>query len=225
MKALLWKDLRAGRVMLASALAALVCVYVVGCLVNVYSQWRYGVPSMAWSHMMFTCAICSLLLELPAAAMLGGCSFAAERADRSAEFLAYMPVSRGKMAASKALLALGVLGAIWLLNLAVLWTVESHVGPPDTAGSLGRTTWGLVSICGCMFGVAWLCSAMAGSPALAACAGICVPVLLVVVAVFISKTLVVSESTLDRWFTCLCGSVGLAGFLLGWRYYVHGVEP
>lgn len=225
MRALLWKDLRVMRMVLAYAFGALVCVYAVGCLVNVYAQWRYGFPARAWPHLLFLCAICSLVLELPTAAMLGGCSFAAERADRSAEFMAYMPVSRGKVVVSKAVLTLGVLSAVWLLNLAVLWTAAPSVEPAHTDGSIDRTTWVLVSIGACMFGVAWLCSTIADSHALAASVGMCVPLLLGGAALLIGQTLGVSESALDLWFPRACAAAGVIGFLLGCRYYLHRVGP
>ena len=225
MRALLWKDLRVMRVVLAYAFSVLLCVYAVGCLINVYSQWRYGFPARDWSSMLFICAMCSLGLELPAAAMLGGCSFAAERADRAAEFMAYLPVSRGKVVLSKAALTLSVLGLVWVVNLAVLFAVESRIELSDSSSSIGTTTQVLVAICACMFGVAWFCSAMVNSHALATCLGIIIPLLLGGIVFFVSDTFGLSQAIIDHWFPRCCGALGAIGFLLGWRHYLHRVEP
>lgn len=225
MSALLWKDLRAMRVAIGYVLVILIGVYLVCCLINLYALWSSDFRIKPWPQVLVTCAICSLLLELPAAAMFGGSAFAAERADRSAEFLAYLPISRVKMAASKALLALGVLGAVWLANLMVVWAAQSQGAVSDSAHSFGDLAWALVAICVCMFGIAWLCSAVVSSSGLAATAGICAPIVLVVAAVLLGQTLEVSERAVDLWFNWSCGASGVTGFLLGSHLYLRGVEP
>jgi hypothetical protein len=126
---------------------------------------------------------------------------------------------------SKAVLTLSVLCAVWVVNLAVLWAVESRAELSGGAGPIGTTIRVLAAISACMFGIAWFSSAMANSHALATSMGICVPLLLGGMVFFISDAFGVSQMTIDRWFPRFCSAVGVIGFLLGWRYYLQRVEP
>ena len=222
MKTLLWKDICVNRMVLWYALASVAGVYLVAVAVNVYGQIRYGFPVKEWPEMLDLAAVLSLALQLPAATMFGGCAFAAERADRSAEFLAYLPIPRGKAVLSKAVLALGVLTFIWAVNSSVFYSM--NIDGKDTSG-IERTIgmMGVVSLC--MFGTAWLCSAVSSSHALSAAVGVLVPVTLGLGAVGLASLAGWPDATVERWLPRILLATGVACFLGGARYYVWRVEP
>jgi len=227
MKTLLWKDIRVNRMVLGYALAALAGVYLAAAIVNWCALWRYGFPLREWSEMLFLAGMMSLILEMPAAAMLGGCAFAAERADRSAEFIACLPIPRGRIVLSKATLALGALAIIWLVNSTVLYLVEVRLNPASGlgAGSVSRTLGIMGSISLCMFGVAWLSSACSSSHALAASTGIIVPVALALGVVGFAALMDLPQDTADRWMPRLCLGAGIVCFFAGVWYFLRRVEP
>ena len=66
----------------------------------------------------------SLVLSSIIIAMVCGCAFSLERADRSAEFLAYMPPSRKRIVTSKAIVNVFAILAIQILNPLVLFAVS-----------------------------------------------------------------------------------------------------
>ncbi len=62
----------------------------------------------------------------------GANAIARERADRSAEFLAYLPISRVRILASKAALPLAVVSVVWAAALAahlVAYAIDGGTGP------------------------------------------------------------------------------------------------
>ena len=222
MKTLLWKDIRVNRMVLWYALVSLAGVYFVAAAVNVYGQIRYGFPVKEWPEMLNLAAVLSLVLQLPAAAMFGGCAFAAERADRSAEFLAYLPIPRGKAVLSKAVLALGVLTFIWAVNSSVSYAMNtSGKDMSEVEQTIGMM--GVVSLC--MFGTAWLCSAVSSSHALSAAVGVLVPVTLGLGAVGVSSLAGWPDASVERWLPRVFAATGVVCFLGGARYYVWRVEP
>lgn len=227
MKALLWKDYRVNGVVLAYALTALVGVYAVLAALNGGVQWRDGVPFKPWSQVLFGAALLSSLLELPAAAALGGCAFAAERADRSAEFLAYLPVSRGKALASKITLAVGALAIIWLVNGGVFLSVAPRLASAggQDGESAARTLGVFASLSLAMFGVAWLCSSFSSSHALAASVGILAPIACAGGILLTLYLFDLPDSIFETWFPRICAAAGVVCFLSGIRYYLGRVEP
>ena len=76
-------------------------------------------------------------------ALLGGNSIAGERVDRSAEFLAYLPVSRGRILASKLLVALAAVPLIWLPNLVIL-AITGAVEPRQSSRTIPSSGTSLV---------------------------------------------------------------------------------
>ncbi len=78
MKSLLWREYRRNRLLMLSGAVLVALPYLIAFAVNdfyVMANWSLGLSNMM-------------------AALLGGNAIAGETADRSAEFLAYLPVSR-----------------------------------------------------------------------------------------------------------------------------------
>ena len=111
-------------------------------------EFRANTPSImglseAMSHMYgpefwVTTSSISLGLSLITFAMLGGNAIAGERADRSAEFLAYLPVSRWSILVGKSLIALAPAAGIWMVNLALLFLVTPRIAEGVSAADLAQ---------------------------------------------------------------------------------------
>ena len=66
-------------------------------------------------------AVLSTAASILTLTLLGGYAIACERADRSAEFLAYQPIPRSKILASKLVWPIAAAVVIWSVNLCVLF--------------------------------------------------------------------------------------------------------
>ncbi len=129
MKWLLWKDYRVNRAIFIAALVLLVGPHAVVAI----AIWLGGLRRGDWAEGFMISSFYSLGLLQVAMALLGGNSIAGERVDRSAEFLAYLPVSRGRILASKFLVALAAVPLIWLPNLVVLVIAYALLPPFHSA--------------------------------------------------------------------------------------------
>ncbi len=228
MKSLLWKDYRINRLLLVFGLVVCIGPYVVAIARNLVLEWRGGA---AWWAPEFWVTIygISLVLSLFTFAMLGGNAVAAERADRSAEFLGYLPVSRGTVLASKSILALGPTLLIWALNLAALFIVApsiTHVPAADiVAKSDGRESLGVFAgLTVILLGSGWFWSAILNSHGLAT--GMSFFTLAAVVMGFIGLEFGCGlENFVENWFVSVCVAVGIGGYVVGCAYYLHRLEP
>jgi ABC-type transport system involved in multi-copper enzyme maturation permease subunit len=181
-RALLWKDFRVNLFVLLFGLVMLCAPFLAGFVSNAYRQAR-GENVLWWySDAWVIQSIASLGLSLLTFAMLGGNAVAAERVDRSAEFLAHLPPSRRRVILSKIILALAASAVIWAINLGLIYGLAAHLdGWPTmkeslSTGSLQDTFPGLASVAIIVFGVAWLGSVCLTSPAIATGLGIFAPV-------------------------------------------------
>jgi len=109
------------------------------------------------------------------AAVFGGCAFAIERRDRSAEFLAMMPISRGKILASKLITASVAVVPLWFIASCML---AGFCGILQSLQFMQTTACVIVLA----FGISWLCSALTRSPSISACLGLAGVLLEIVLA-------------------------------------------
>jgi ABC-type transport system involved in multi-copper enzyme maturation permease subunit len=155
-------------------------------------------------------------------AVLAGNLIAGERTDRSAEFLAYLPASRGMVLWAKALVLAGTAAVLLVIPLATAGLAALVVGYPGGDG-LGRAAMTVVSITAyglCAAGVGWLGSCCLESNALAILFAILVP--LAVAMVVMGATRGEAPSAL---YAAVNLALGSAGFLFGTRYYLQRMEP
>jgi len=228
MKSLLWKDYRINRLLLIFGFVVCVGPWVIGIARNLLLEWRGG---EAWWAPEFWVTIygISLTLSLFTFAMLGGNAVAAERADRSAEFLAYLPVSRGAVLASKSIIALGPTLLIWTVNLAALFIVApaiTHVSAADiVAKSDGRESLGLFAgLTVLLLGSGWFWSTVLNSHGLAT--GMSFFTLAAVGMGFIGLEFGCGlENFLENWFVTTSLLVGISGYVGGCAYYLRRLEP
>jgi ABC-type transport system involved in multi-copper enzyme maturation permease subunit len=237
MRALLWKDFHVNRLVLAVGLGVLLAPHLSWPLIVLGTYWRYNARDLMtwaaaidmWSADLVVVALWSLILSGLTAALLGGNAVAGERADRSAEFLASLPVSRRQIIVSKAVLALSAVALIWAVNLLVIATQPF----PSPGGKSLRDILDGVAICACVtcsaFGVAWFFSVWLTSPALAACAGLLAPLVLFMIFALLAEWGLGRFGYGDNFavpaYSLVCALVGIAGFVAGTITYLRRVEP
>lgn len=170
----------------------------------------------------------SIVLSQLVVAAIGGNAFAGERIDRSAEFLASLPISRRRILATKLLFAFIVVGTIWLSNGMVLMSL-SHPGmwiSPDQQ-DIPRILAEAALVGSVFFSVAWMFSSFLNSPTYAALAGILTPAIYwtgILFCAFMFQLNYLHLHGLDiiRW---LCLATAPISFVLGVCFYLRRVEP
>lgn len=249
MRWLLWKDYRANRMILGLAIFLLVVPHLF-VLVGVLATPRNSpadeyIPNLATGLIVST--VWSLGLLQVAAAFLGGNALAGERMERTAEFLAYLPVTRRQILTSKLVVVLGVLAVIWLPNLLILGLASRGVTFGHTAAADAFVPLRLMPFIGsAMFGIAWLASATSRNPSLAVCLGLLAPAAvgltlwgLAALCVWLgyAETLASAVKSLgpdlehiapllaEASYDGLCLAVAIVCFAVGTRKYLRRVEP
>jgi hypothetical protein len=228
MTALLWKDYRLNRGVLRLGIALLLGPYAAVCSIALYGHWPSWPPAGAWSALLLAASFFSLALSQLTLALLAGNLIAAERADRSAEFLASLPPSRTQILASKLLLALLAAGAAWAFNLSINELVVRTLGAPldnpwDSLASRSMLMAGTVMV----FGASWLGSAVLNSPASSSLLGIAVALVGGPMLVQAACTLFTSGER-EALPSCSIGVgliVGSLCFLCGSVFFLRRVEP
>ncbi len=233
MKALLWKDCYVNKFVLSVGSVLLFLPYVVFLILAAYSRWPGSAVhvNMIWDYQILTIfSYVSLSLSLLTIAMLGGNAMAAERADRSAEFLAYLPPSRRRLLVSKIILAAGASLLIWIVNMVTLLVLAPRLpgAPPLVDGALwqvpGETTLALGAVSVLLFGVAWFSSSFLASPAIATFCGLLAPDVLGGVLLIV-RSFCYRPFPLLSWFSPLSLTLGILGFVAGTVCYLRRFEP
>jgi len=236
MKWVLWREYRLNRLIRIVGAVLMLLPYVFVLIELAVRQWlEIYVPQSPPSGIVLFggAALWSTVLSLLTLTFLGGNAIAGERADRSAEYLAYLPLSRLRRLAAKLVLALGTAVSIWGFNLLVLFVLYviilvtrpelPSVQPDDVLVPAGLFALsGLV-----MFSVAWLVSSLQSSPTFAVCAGLVAPWLLALAlqgaAFFYDPNRFGPIVAIGYAVTCLV--LAVACFSTGTWYYLRRVEP
>ncbi len=225
---LLWKEYRQNRLVVYATLVLMAIPYAI--LGWVF--WKYGSPHyMAdWRRCLLACGIVSLYISQLAMPMIGGSLIAGERADRSAEFQAYLPCSRRRILASKLLLALLLAAIIWLPNVTILCTVRGLVDDvPVNAFEVAKVFGVLASVGGTAFCVAWLFSSFLTSPTISVCAGIIAPIIAFVGVLLVARLCEISSFGEGEFVLygvlAICLTVAPICFAIGTWHYLRRVEP
>ena len=227
MKALLWKEYRQNRKVLGAVgifvLLPYVIVLIVGVVVRARNQEDYDhfVP-FRWSELLMHGSLWSSLVLMFACAFITGHAIAGERADRSAEFAAYLPISRRSAIGSKAILAIGACLLIALFNGLIAYSasganlvwITRNVGDGIAFGAATAVL---------IFGVSWFVSTLVSTPAIATASGLGAAIALVCTVGLSFEILGLPAS--DLWYLLPCLILGTACFVGGTVYYVRRVEP
>jgi hypothetical protein len=200
--------------------------YLGGLLWHLYDQGLVLPGATASARLLYFLSYTSVALSQLTLVLLGGNAVAAERADRSAEFLVYLPPSRGMILGSKALLATCAALVIWGFNL----LIAEGVAPALSSELLDvwelPSRWPMLAGGLLLFGVAWLGSTMLDSPTFATCLGIVSP--FVVAGLLAVSALVLAWPVQGNFKDCYCATCLLGGpvcFGAGTCYYLRRVEP
>ncbi len=226
MKWLVWKEFRINWLILAITVFLMAVPYAIALYATLADRFEHDIFDVLEGGWMFN-ALASVMVM----ALLGGQSFASERADRSAEFLAYQPVTRGRHVLSKLVLPGSTLLLIFGVNSLLLLLAESIRGNHNI--SLSHAPTHLVGLAPflaaalCAFGVAWALSAVQNSPTFAVMAGIIVPIAVVWLFMMIEWRGGFKITNLQRFVIYMVAYVTLSliGFVGGTRYYLRRVEP
>ncbi len=240
MKSLLWKDYRQNRRVYIAVGVFLLMPYVIAIVVAAVEAWRAETlpPHVGahWADFGLAAGAWSLGLLVLACAFIGGNIIACERADRSAEFAAYLPIARGPAVTSKIVVSIGVCLSAVLINL-VIMLVIAMVGKlladvvlrsgvefqSDVLDAIGIG----VATATMVFGVSWLFSSLLSSPGLAAASGIAAIPIVLGTLMFITnfggdENLGV---VLERMYFPLCVLLGVGCFVGGVVCYLRRAEP
>jgi ABC-type transport system involved in multi-copper enzyme maturation permease subunit len=211
MMALIRKDLRVNLVPIVGSAVVLALVYSLSFFENDGSNNTY-----------FVMGVFGIIIIVIMAAAYGGIAFAQERRDRSADFLALLPVTRSRIVASKLVAAFLPMAAMWALNTAFL--VAAYLGGRRTAftsdvpGML--CTYGAIFML--HFGVAWMLSTFLTSPAIATAIALAVTAFLGLSFEHFSMQL---RSMGAFYWAIRMASVGIACLIAGSIYYIKRIEP
>jgi ABC-type transport system involved in multi-copper enzyme maturation permease subunit len=228
MTALFWKDYRLNRGVLLLGVALLFGPYAAAFAGTLHSHWPSWPSVGEWLAQLLAASFFSLALSQLTLALLAGNSIAAERADRSAEFLACLPPSRRQVLASKLLLALLAAGTVWAVNLSVTeWLVPALGTPPDNSWDQVASRSMLAASTVLVFGTSWLGSAVLNSPASAISFGLGVPLVAGPFLFQAALALFAPAAPSDRTHgaVMLCLALGSLCFVSGSTVFLRRVEP
>jgi ABC-type transport system involved in multi-copper enzyme maturation permease subunit len=210
MKLLFWKDYRLSRVILLAGVLLALSPYL-------FAD-GFRALDAGWTLSAF--------LSQFTMALLAGNIIACERADRSAEFLAFQGASRITVVISKGLFCLLVFAVI---NTLMVVSREAILLTPDPYSQrlprwymanlqFGAATTGLA-----LWGCCWLLSSFLERPAVAVLVGIPVPALVV----FVLNHGDWNQRPNTYWYCYggTCSAIGTACFIAGTYYYVRRREP
>jgi len=226
MKALLWKDFRFNGTVVIVGLALLFGPLIAAVAIKLVEQLRYGEP-IYWFDVLAKVGAVTLGVSLITLSFLGGNAFAGERADRSAEFMAYLPPTRRRKLASKVVFSLG--GGIIVVTFALLisYVLAPVLGDaePGVVRFRSDTTSAMLPTAALLFAAAWCASSFLSSPTYAVGIGCAVPWLLFLVLALIFYWGEIAESGLGFWYRTIACSLAVPAFVAGCTVYLRRIEP
>jgi len=196
--ALLWKDYRLNRLVLIAGLAVLLIPFLAAAALSQTGKHT------SLRELVAALSPLNAMVSMLVIAALGANTMTAEKTDRSAAFMAYLPPSRLLLLLSKAICVLGMSASLVGVNLALVTAFSPH---PSGAWGLGTILWRALPVAGLVLGGAWLTGALLSSTAIATCAG----VLLYFVVVILPK----------EWFPVDALVLGASCLLAGAAVFVR----
>jgi len=152
---LLWREYRLNRLILVAGTMGILLPHVI-LAVETLIYGNHPETFLAW-------LVSTLFAEITVA-LLAGNAIAGERADRSAEFIASLPLPPWRLVASKLLLALIVFAAIWGTRLMFSTVQPQH----EFFGDVGSFPIQVLVV----YGASWLFSSIQSSTVIATSLGI-----------------------------------------------------
>ncbi len=222
MKWLLWREYRLNRLIVITGVVLLVLPYL---FLLVGELWQHKRVFANYDEIAGV-TIGSLILSQLTAALLGGNAIAGERADRSAEFMVYLPVSRARRFASKMILSASATAVYWGANLFVLWFLDGLLSKGH-AEDWVKTIPPIAMTNVMIYGVSWGLSSLRCSPVIAVGGGLFSPLLIWLGLIFGADAfeLPALEKNAGTIYSMICAPLGVVSFALGTWYFLTRVEP
>lgn len=216
---LIWREYRLNRLILMVGLGLLVLPYVI---VLSVIWWTEESPPVF--EVIGCTAVYSVVFIQLTAALLGGYAIAGERNDRSAQFVAYLPVSRMRRLTAKLSVILTATVVLWGVDLLVFFGLAPELGLSDYSSI--QNILGHSAVAGlAFFGVAWLISSLQSSPSFAVAGGLITPLVLIAIR-HIGEPPTPSQEQFQRIaYFAICSIVAVVCFSIGTWYYLRRVEP
>jgi len=222
LKTLMWKDYRQNRKVMAGVGVFILTPYIFtasyGILESIQGREIHG----GVKALLAGGAGWSIILLTLMSAFLAGNAFAGERSERSAEFFAYLPISRTRSVLSRGLVLFLVLAVCISVNIAI---IAAAYDPRD------RELLSVLKVCAptmiLLLGVAWMWSAILRSPAIAAALGIGTAMLLggMLSMVASIRNLEAPETWIKPVYVVCCLAIGLPAILVGIIVGLKRIEP
>lgn len=228
--ALIRKDVRICRLPIAAGVVLLLAPFALaGMIVCNMPLWTEATPATAWATLLGAGYYFSIMCSQPTLAMISGNIIAAERSDRSAEFLAYLPPSRRQILSSKVVVLAAAAIIVWGFNLAVALIAEWLAGDTQAARAMTAdlAPLGHLAAIGVVgVGAGWSASAVSSSTGPAVALAFAAP-LVVLGGLSAIQYITGWPSVLtfaEIYFPC-CGVIGVVLFLTGTVYFLRRIEP
>ena len=218
MRALLAKDWRYFRLpMLALLIAG------AGCYAMVSASMLFMQPSETTPQAISSGAGVAIALTAMIASAFGGIAIAGERADRTGDFMALLPVTRFQMLLSKCVMSVLLLGASVIFHAFIAFYVLGPYWKATPEWSHGLTLCSGLTIS--FFGIAWLFSSFTKSGPISAC---------IAIAITLGSTVLVSlsfdghnhtEFIVTMTTTAVTTAIGMTSLACGTVYYLRRIAP
>ena len=209
---LLWREYRLNRWILTLGAVGILTPLLIAAIAFSRSD-REAFPKFLSMYM------CSHMSAAITVALLAGNAVAGGRTDRSAEFLAYLPLSRWRTLASKLILPLLIIAVAWSLNLVFVVSRIRPVEPMELEAAADLRVFASVLLV--TYSAAWLATQFLSSPTYAGIIGFVAPF---VVAGLVAAVLKVSGgdmTALNGWVVLVHLSVALVCFCIGTGCYLR----
>ena len=232
MLALLWKEYRLNRDFFICGGMLLVLPYFMVWFVLSYTEiWNDMTATTGWVLYWESSAYVSVFASQATIAMLSAFMIARERADGSAEFLAYLPPSRLRTIAVKIGLILFTAAIIWSSGLsvsAIAQSMSEEVDDESISFIAGLPSFLLIAVLGGLWGgVAWVVSSFSKSPAVAIISAFPAPLfvyfLLILSVYFFSYPK--NQSDFFDLYVVVCFGLAQVMYGLGIYCYVKRIRP
>ncbi|MGY8767696.1 MAG: hypothetical protein ACKVH8_04570 [Pirellulales bacterium] len=220
---LLWREARQNQIILYTGIVLLVIPYLLGLVILLLFESSIALVIEKFRTGLVDCSVFSLSLSQLTIVLLAGNAFAGERADRSAEFIACLPLKRTQLLTSKLCLLLIALAVIWGVNL-----FFALIGAPVARSFIESGMFAQVAITGLvLFGVAWLISSLQSSPTFAVGGGIVTPLIVSMTLLLIVERIGVEDPNklFGIGFFTISTVIGIVSFGIGTAYYLQRKEP
>lgn len=230
-RALVWKDLRVNSLPLKAGTAMWLAPYGLAAMIvgTTTSLWDEATPNAAWAVLLATGSYFSVMCSQAALAMLSGHSISAERTDRSAEFLAYLPPSKRQILASKIIVLAGAAAVVWVGSCGVRLFAEWLAGDGNSTELLLANQPPLARLAAIgMAGIGggWCASAMLESSGPSVTLAFATPlVVLALVSLATYLTGWPDQFTFARVYFTSCTVTGIVLFAAGCVYFLRRIEP